>query len=85
MDARNQVQAAVQKVLDKIDVLQHGPPEDLAKNVQSYLHQLSEVDRKAPLLGKRKVPEPAVRFMDEGGSLPTWCADQTRSSGVIPV
>ncbi|CAL1143623.1 unnamed protein product [Cladocopium goreaui] len=52
MDARNQVQAAVQKVLDKIDVLQHGPPEDLAKNVQSYLHQLSEVDRKAPLLGK---------------------------------
>eukprot|EP00435_Cladocopium_sp_Y103_P006431 s934_g2.t1 len=51
---------------------------DLAKNLQGYLQQLSEVDRKAPLLGKRKVPEPAVRFMDEGGSLPTWCADQTR-------
>eukprot|EP00435_Cladocopium_sp_Y103_P033138 s934_g8.t1 len=53
MDARNQVQAAVQLVLEKIDVLQHGPPE-----VDNNLHLAPET---APLLvgrhGNTYLPE----------------------------
>ncbi|CAK9020768.1 unnamed protein product [Durusdinium trenchii] len=68
------LQATVQEILNEISRLEKGQ----AAGTEDYVQLLSDVERKAPLLGRRTVPLELLKHLDEGGSLESWCRDQAK-------
>ncbi|CAK9044808.1 unnamed protein product [Durusdinium trenchii] len=65
------LQATVQEILNEISRLEKGQ----AAGTEDYVQLLSDVERKAPLLGRRTVPLELLKHLDEGGSLESWCVE----------